>query len=116
MKRRDFLLGGAAAGAVALSDAHAAPAPSRWEASYSGGPLDVEPLPPGQPGRDYQPVVVPNGEARPFKIVDGVKVFHLIAEEFEHEFLPGLKATVWGYNGRQSGTVIEAVEGERVRI
>jgi FtsP/CotA-like multicopper oxidase with cupredoxin domain len=116
MKRRDFLLGGAAAGAVALSDAHAAAAPTRWEHSYSGGPVDVEPLPPGRPGNDYQPVVVPNGAALPFKIVDGVKVFHLVAEEFEHEFLPGLKATVWGYNGRQSGTVIEAVEGERVRI
>ncbi len=119
--RRHFLMtGAAAAGGAALvqsvNTAHAGESQTRWEKSYSGGPMNVEPLPPGQPGRDYRPVVVPNGAALPFKIVDGVKVFHLIAEEFEHEFAPGLKATVWGYNGRQSGTVIEAVEGERIRV
>src|SRR5262245_29874302 len=48
-----------------------------WEKSYSNGPLDVKPLPPVFPGRGYKPVVVPNGMALPFKIVDGVKVFHL---------------------------------------
>ena len=30
-------------------------------------------LAPGQPGRDYRPVVVPNGAKLPWKIVDGVK-------------------------------------------
>jgi len=40
-----------------------------------------EPLPPGLLGEHYQPVVVPNGAALPFKVVDGVKVFHVIAEE-----------------------------------
>ena len=37
-------------------------------------------LPPGLPKRDYTPVVVPNGAKLPWKVVDGVKVFHLIAE------------------------------------
>lgn len=87
-----------------------------WEPSYSGGPADVKPLPPGLPGKDYRPVVVPNGQTLPFKIVDGVKVFHLIAEEVEHYFDSGLRARCWGYNGRVNATVIEAVEGERVRI
>lgn len=87
-----------------------------WEKSYSGGPLDVKPLPPVLPGRGYKPVVVPNGAALPFKIIDGVKVFHLIAEEVDHWFDSGLRAKCWGYNGRVNGTVIEAVEGERVRI
>ena len=87
-----------------------------WEKSYSGGPLDVKPLPPVLPGKGYKPVVVPNGAALPFKIVDGVKVFHLIAEEVDHAFDSGLKAKCWGYNGRVNSTVIEAVEGERVRI
>ena len=73
-------------------------------------------LPPGQPGRDYRPVVVPNGAKLPWKVVDGVKVFHLVAEEVEHEFAPGLKATCWGYNGHVHGPTIEAVEGDRVRI
>src|SRR5262249_4215176 len=87
-----------------------------WERSYSGGPVDAKPLPPLQPGKGYRPVVVPNGAALPFRIVDGVKVFHLIAEEVDHEFAHGLRARCWGYNGRVNSTVIEAVEGERVRI
>jgi FtsP/CotA-like multicopper oxidase with cupredoxin domain len=64
----------------------------------------------------YTPVVVPNGATLPFKIVDGVKVFHLVAEPVDHEFAPGLKAKCWGYNGRTPGPVIEAVEGDRIRI
>ena len=51
----------------------------------------------------------------PWKIVDGVKVFHLVATEHEHEFAPGLTCTTWGYNGRTHGPTIEAVEGDRVR-
>lgn len=73
-------------------------------------------MPPGRPGRDYTPVVVPDGTKLPWRVVDGVKVFHLVAGEVEHEFLPGLKARCWGYNGRVHGPVIEAVEGDRVRI
>jgi len=73
-------------------------------------------LPPGLPGKDYRPVITPNGAALPFKIVSGVKVFHLVAEEVDHEFAPGLKAKCWGYNGRVHGPTIEAVEGDRVRI
>ncbi|MDD5708389.1 MAG: copper oxidase [Kiritimatiellae bacterium] len=64
----------------------------------------------------YTPVVVPSGATLPFRIVDGVKVFHLVAEPVDHEFAPGLKAACWGYNGRTPGPVIEAVEGDRVRI
>ncbi len=71
---------------------------------------------PGQPGRDYQPVIVPNGAKLPWKVVNGVKVFHLIAEEVEHEYAPGIKARCWGYNGQVHGPLIEAVEGDRVRI
>jgi FtsP/CotA-like multicopper oxidase with cupredoxin domain len=65
---------------------------------------------------NYQPVVVPNGAKLPWKWVDGVKVFHLVAEEVEHEFAPGLKATCWGYNGHVHGPAIEVVEGDRVRF
>jgi FtsP/CotA-like multicopper oxidase with cupredoxin domain len=79
-------------------------------------------LPPGEPGTDYTPVIVPNGWTLPFTVVDGVKVFHLVAEEVYHEFVPrsgdmdGLRAHCWGYNGSVHGPVIEAVEGDRVRI
>ena len=89
---------------------------SWWEKTYSGGSPDVEPLPPGRPGDDYKPVITPNGATLPFRIVDGVKVFHLIVEETEHEFAPGLKATCWAYNGQVTALTIEAVQGERVRI
>ena len=49
-------------------------------------------------------------------MVDGWKVFHLIAEPVTHEFTPGLVAECWGYNGRVHGPTIEAVEGDQVRI
>jgi hypothetical protein len=87
-----------------------------WEKSYSGGPIDVKPLPSVSPGKGYRPIVIPNGGALPFKIVHGVKVFHLIAEEVDHAFDSGLRAKCWGYNGRVNSAVIEAVEGERIRI
>lgn len=79
-------------------------------------PAPQTPLPPGEPGTDYTPVVVPNGWTLPYRLVDGVKVFHLVAEEVDHEFAPGLVARCWGYNGSVHGPLIEAVEGDRVRI
>ena len=102
-----------------IRDQPAASAPGArpyWERTYSGGPLDVVPLPPGLPGEHYRPVVVPDGATLPFRVVDGVKVFHLIAGEVDHAFDPGLRARCWGFNGRVNSTTIEAVEGERIRI
>ena len=80
--------------------------------------IDPKPThPPGEAGKDYTPVVTPNGRILPWKIVDGVKVYHLIAEPVpNHEFAPGLVANCWGYNGSVHGPTIEAVEGDRVRI
>jgi FtsP/CotA-like multicopper oxidase with cupredoxin domain len=79
--------------------------------------LDVsQALPPGQPGRDYTPVITPNGTTLPFKIVDGVKIFHLTAEVIQHEFANGLISECWGYNGSTPGPTIEALQGDHVRI
>jgi FtsP/CotA-like multicopper oxidase with cupredoxin domain len=64
----------------------------------------------------YTPVVTPNGNTLPFKMKEGVKEFHLIAEPVEREFAPGMKVKCWGYNGQTPGPTIEAVEGDRVRI
>ncbi len=120
ISRRQALLGGAlGVGGIALQAqralaAQGAPAGRGWESTYSG--QDAKAEPPGMPGKDYTPVVTPNGVALPFKVVDGVKVFHLWAEEVDHEFAPGLRAKCWGYNGRVHGPTIEAVEGDRVRI
>jgi manganese oxidase len=77
---------------------------------------DQQDYPPGEPGKDYTPVITPNGSTLPYKVVGGVKVFHLIAEEVDHEFAPGLRAHCWGFNGQVHGPTIEAVEGDRVRI
>jgi FtsP/CotA-like multicopper oxidase with cupredoxin domain len=68
------------------------------------------------PAAAYTPVITPNGATLPWKMVDGVKVFHVIAEPVQHEFAPGLIARCWGYNGRTPGPTIEAVEGDRCRF
>lgn len=79
--------------------------------------VDPKPtLPPGEPGKDYTPVITPNNVSLPWKIVEGVKVYHLVAEEVDHEFAPGMKVKLWGFNGRVPGPTIEATEGDRVRI
>jgi manganese oxidase len=71
---------------------------------------------PADSGQNYRPVIVPNGSTLPWKVVDGVKVGHLVADVFKHEIAPGLVVDAWGYNGRTPGPIIEAVEGDRLRI
>ena len=90
-----------------------------WGGSGAGGARfepDANPPPPGEPGRDYNPVITPNGTTLPFHIIEGVKVMHLIVEEVDHEFAPGIARLCWGYNGQVHGPTIEAVEGDRIRI
>ena len=65
---------------------------------------------------NYRPVITPNGSTLPYKMVGGVKEFHLIANRFKREFTPGFTVDCWGYNGQTPGPTIEAVEGDRVRI
>jgi len=67
-------------------------------------------------GASYTPVVTPNGATLEWKMVNGVKEFHLTVEEIEWEMAPGMVVHAWGYNGRTPGPTIEAVEGDRVRI
>ena len=63
------------------------------------------------------PVEVPDGPPKlPWKMVDGAKEFHLIAEPLKSEVLPDVWIDVWGYNGSMPGPMIEAVEGDKVRI
>jgi FtsP/CotA-like multicopper oxidase with cupredoxin domain len=112
--RRQLLVGGAAAlaGGAALlkglDEAHAAPPSSQTPPARREHPAG--------PGAGHLPVITPNGVNLPWRLVDGVKVYHLIAEPVRHEFAPGLVANCWGYNGRVHGPTIEAVEGDRVRI
>lgn len=61
-------------------------------------------------------ITMPGGAKLPYRDVDGVKEFHLIAEPVVKEMGPGFFVDAWGYNGSTPGPVIEANEGDTVRI
>jgi len=67
-------------------------------------------------GRLYNPVVTLNGWTLPWRMNNGVKEFHLVAEPVVREMAPGFKAHLWGYNGQSPGPTIEVVEGDHVRV
>jgi len=67
-------------------------------------------------GQSYVPTTTLNGTSLPWRMENGVKVFHLTAEPVVREFAPGMKVKCWGYNGTTPGPTIEAVEGDRVRF
>ncbi|MBD8524265.1 multicopper oxidase family protein [Pseudomarimonas arenosa] len=77
---------------------------------------DVRATDPTPNTEGFTPVRTLNGWTLPHRTVDGVKEFHLVAEEIEHEFAPGCRAKCWGYNGSTPGPTIEVAEGDRVRI
>ncbi len=111
--RRHFLTGAASmVGAAAVTRAGAATLP---EAAVAPGAATVPPPPPPN-GRPFNPVVTLNGWSLPWRMKDGVKEFHLVAEPVVREIAPGMKANLWGYNGQSPGPTIEVVEGDRVRI
>ena len=112
--RRTFFktAGAVALGATAVSRVGAASLP---EAVIQTSPSMQPPLVPTT-GRPYNPVVTLNGWSLPWRMKDGVKEFHLVAEPVVREFAPGMNANLWGYNGSSPGPTIEAVEGDRVRI
>ena len=75
-------------------------------------------MPPLSPetGQPYNPVVTLNGWTLPWRMNQGVKEFHLVAEPVVREMAPGFKAHLWGYNGQSPGPTIEVVEGDKVRV
>ena len=72
----------------------------------------VDTAPPLVPntGRPYNPVVTLNGWTLPWRMNNGVKEFHLVAEPVVREVVPGFKVNMWGYNGQSPGPTIEVVE------
>lgn len=114
MKRRNFFAGAAmtavAAASVSKVAMAALPEPVLMDTPDTAPPL----LPPN--GRLYNPVVTLNGWTLPWRMANGVKEFHLVAEPVVREIAPGMRAHLWGYNGQSPGPTIEVVEGDRVRI
>jgi len=106
-------LGSTAATRARAADAHAGHGDHASPAAAAPAAAPAQRAP-GRGGRT--PVTTLNGRSLPWRMVDGAKQFHLIAEEVEHEFAPGMKVKAWGYNGGTPGPTIEAVEGDRVRI
>ena len=113
MQRRHLLTGaGLAVAAATVNRAALAALP---EAAQQTSPDTAPPLHPST-GRPYNPVVTLNGWTCPWRMNQGVKEFHLVAEPVVREVAPGFKVNMWGYNGQSPGPTIEAVEGDRIRI
>jgi FtsP/CotA-like multicopper oxidase with cupredoxin domain len=116
--RRKFLTG-ALAGA-ALTTTHASQVSRTSLAGLPDLILQDKPdtqspwTPPG--GRPYRPVMTLNGWTLPWRMKNGAKEFHLVAEPVLREIAPGMTARLWGYNGQSPGPTIEVVEGDLVRI
>ena len=112
--RRDFfkwagVAGAVSAAAVSRYSLAAIPEPHSHVSAATMLPLTSDAVP-------YQPVVTLNGWTLPWRMKDGVKEFHLVAEPVVRELAPGMKARLWGYNGQSPGPTIEVVEGDQVRI
>ena len=110
VNRRHFILGSAAGLVAGALPAQAFAAGNRHDTTHT--PLTA----PDRTSQGYRPVITPNGRTLGYRLRDGVKEFHLIAEEIEHAFGDGTTIKAWGYNGSTPGPTLEAVEGDRVRI
>src|SRR5687768_12562240 len=114
ISRRVFLTAGAGA-LIGASVAKPALSQGLPEAPSMGEATMQPPLFPTS-GPDYNPVVTLNGWTLPWRMKDGWKEFHLVAEPVVREIAEGMSAHLWGYNGQSPGPTIEAVEGDKVRI
>jgi FtsP/CotA-like multicopper oxidase with cupredoxin domain len=112
--RRKFLAGSAAGffGASMVSRVSLASLP---EVETRNDATTARPLVPAS-GRPYNPVVTLNGWTLPWRMNNGWKEFHLVAEPVRRQLAPGMTANLWGYNGQSPGPTIECVEGDKVRI
>jgi FtsP/CotA-like multicopper oxidase with cupredoxin domain len=114
VSRRSFLT--SAAGVVVSAGAVSRAALANVPEAPLTKSAATQPPPSPPTGRPYQPVVTLNGWSLPWRMQDGIKEFHLIAEPVEREIAPGMTAHLWGYNGQSPGPTIECVEGDHVRI
>ncbi|MBY0505689.1 MAG: multicopper oxidase domain-containing protein [Bryobacteraceae bacterium] len=109
-ERRSFFARLASASAAFL----AAPAAAQHE--HHAPAAKVAPVKTTARPAENLPVEMPDLPKLPFKLVDGVKEFRLVAEVVETELMPGRPMTAWGYNGSIPGPTIEVNQGDRVRV
>ena len=114
-RREFFKYAGLTGGAVAAAAVNRVAMAALPEPILQSSAETMAPLVPNS-GRPYNPVVTLNGWTLPWRMNQGVKEFHLVAEPVVREMAPGFKAHLWGYNGQSPGPTIEVVEGDRVRI
>ena len=113
--RRSFLAGfGAIAGAVSAASVSKVAMAALPEPAIQTTPETAGPLAPST-GRPYNPVVTLNGWTAPWRMNNGVKEFHLVAEPVVREMAPGFKAHLWGYNGMLIG-VFELLADAREQV
>lgn len=80
----------------------------------SGFGQNTSPFTPTQPPAFETPLPIPPlAEA---EMVDGVRVFSLVAEEGEMQFLDDLTTPTWGFNGDYLGPTLRAHRGEEVAV
>ena len=116
VSRRNFLgRAGAVTAAVSAAAVSKVAMAALPEPVMQTSPDTMPPLVP-ESGPPYNPVVTLNGWTLPWRMNNGVKEFHLVAEPVVREMAPGFTAHLWGYNGQSPGPTIEVVEGDRVRI
>ena len=104
MQRRHFFTGAATAlAAASVGRAALAAIPEAVQQTSA----DTAPpwTPPGVTGagRPYSPVLTLNGWTLPWRMNNGVKEFHLVAEPVVREMAPGFLVNMWGYNGQSPG-------------
>jgi FtsP/CotA-like multicopper oxidase with cupredoxin domain len=113
MNRRNFLTGGATfLGMAAVSKAGIAAVPEAATMTLASTQAPLQP----PNGRPYNPVVTLNGWTLPWRMNNGVKEFHMVAEPVVREMAQGMKPHLSGYNRQSPGPTIEVVEGDHVRI
>ena len=115
MQRRSFLLGGAAAlaSSSALAQMMMSDMPGMSHGKHAkpagvkpGGPLS---LPEGAPLRELTPLANLSQETGLFEA-------KLVAAPSKTQFVKGLDTQILAYSGQSPGPLIEAFEGDRIRI
>ncbi len=107
--RRRFLQHAAALGAGGLS--------LRGQTQARRAMPADQPAPTAPPATTTGPgVQTPDLKKLPWTDDGGVKVFQLVAEPVRQELIPGKTLDLWGFNGSAPGPLIEANQGDRLRI